>query len=60
MLKADIANLEQRQHILEREIVEALRHAPFDNSMLADLKSRVLFVREQIEILRPQMKMRWQ
>jgi hypothetical protein len=54
MLQPDIADLERRQKILEREIADALRCARPDDPMVADLKSRVLFVREQIENLRGQ------
>jgi len=52
MLQADIVALEHRQQILEREIFEALRHIVIDDPMIADLKSRVLFIREQIDVLR--------
>ena len=52
MLQADIIALERRQKILESEVVEALRYVAIDDPMIADLKSRVLFVREQIGNLR--------
>ena len=52
MLQADIVELQRRQKILESEIFEALRHAPVNDPMVIDLKSRVLFVREEIERLR--------
>jgi hypothetical protein len=52
MLQAEIIQLERRQTILEREIAEALSHVAPNNPMIVDLKSRVLFVREQIDILR--------
>jgi hypothetical protein len=55
MPQADIIALEHRQQFLEREISEALRHAPFDNLFIADLKSRVLFIREEIDRLRNQV-----
>jgi hypothetical protein len=58
MLQADIAMLEQRKRSLEREIDDASRHAVHDDPMIADLKSRAAFVREQIEILRGQAS-RW-
>ena len=54
MLQADISALEHRQQFLEREIFEALRHTALDEPMIADLKSRVLFVREEIDRLRKQ------
>lgn len=52
MLQADIVELERRRKILEGEIAEALAHVTSNDSMITDLRSRVLFVREQIEILR--------
>ena len=54
MLQADIIALEHRQQFLEREISEAVRHAEFDEPMIADLKARVLFIREEIDRLRDQ------
>jgi hypothetical protein len=54
MLQADIVALEHRQQFLERQIVEALRNTQSNNPFINDLKSRALFVREQIEILRQQ------
>jgi len=54
MLQADIVTLEQRQQSLEHEIFEASRHAALDDLMIADLKSRALFIREEIERLRSQ------
>jgi hypothetical protein len=59
MLQADIVALERRQQILECEIVEALRDRALDDSMIANLKSRILFVREQIETLRQQADIWW-
>ena len=46
MLQTDIAILEQRQKALEKEIGEALSHAPVDDPMIAYLKSRILYVKE--------------
>ena len=54
MLQADIIALEHRQQFLEREISEAIRHAELDEPMIADLKARVLFIREEIDRLRDQ------
>jgi hypothetical protein len=54
MLQADIGELKRRQKTLESEIFEALRHVAVDDPMVIDLKSRVLFVREEIERLRDQ------
>jgi len=54
MLQADIVALEHRQQSLEHEIFEASRHAALDDLMIAELKSRVLFIREEIDRLRSQ------
>jgi hypothetical protein len=54
MLQADIVALEHRQQTLEREILEASRNSQSNDQFIHYLKSRVLFVREQIEILRQQ------
>jgi hypothetical protein len=54
MLQADIIALEHRQQFLEREISEALRHTELDGLVVADLKARVLFIREEIDRLREQ------
>ena len=52
MLQTDITILEQRQKVLEKEIDEALSHAAIDDPMVAHLKSRILYVREEIHRLR--------
>jgi hypothetical protein len=52
MLQTDITILEQRQKVLEKEIDEALSHAPIDDPMTAHLKSRILYVKEEIDRLR--------
>jgi hypothetical protein len=52
MLQADIVALEHRQQFLEREIFEALRNSQSSAPFINDLKSRALFVREEIERLR--------
>jgi len=52
MLHTDIAILEQRQKVLEKEIGEALSHALIDDPMIAYLKSRILYVKEEINRLR--------
>ena len=39
MLQTDITILEQRQKVLEKEVDEALSHAPIDDPMIAHLKS---------------------
>lgn len=52
MLQADIVALEHRQKSLEKEIAEASRHVAPDDPMIAELKCRVLFIREEIDRLR--------
>jgi hypothetical protein len=52
MLQGEIVALEHRQQFLEQEIFEALRHSHSADAFINDLKSRVLFVREEIERLR--------
>jgi hypothetical protein len=52
MLQTDITILEQRQKILEKEIDEALSHIPIDDPMIANLKLRILYVKEEIDRLR--------
>ena len=52
MLRTDITILEQRQKVLAQEIDEALSHAPIDDPMIAYLKSRILYVKEEIDRLR--------
>ena len=44
-----IFDLERRQQVLEREIAQALLHYSPDDPMVADLKSRVLHLKEEIE-----------
>jgi len=52
MLQTQITILEQRQKVLEKEIDEALFHASVDDPMIAHLKSRILYVKEEIDRLR--------
>jgi hypothetical protein len=52
MLQTDITMLEQRQKVLEKEFDEALSCAPIDDPMIAYLKSRILYVKEEIDRLR--------
>jgi hypothetical protein len=52
MLQTDITILQQRQKVLEKEIDAALSHATIDDPMIADLKSRIIYVREEIDRLR--------
>jgi hypothetical protein len=59
MLIDDIAILEQRQRSLEREIDDASREVVLDEPMIADLKSRAAFVREQLKILRDRASRRY-
>ena len=52
MLQTDITILEKRQKVLEKEIDEALSNAHIDGPMIAYLKSRILYVKEEIDRLR--------
>ena len=52
MLRADITELQRRQQFLESEISDALCRLRNDDPIVTDLRSRVLFVREEIERLR--------
>jgi hypothetical protein len=52
VLQTDITMLEHRQKVLEKEIDETLSHAPIDDLMIAYLKSRILYVKEEIVRLR--------
>jgi hypothetical protein len=52
MLQTDITILQQRQKVLEKEIDAALAHAAIDDPMIADLKSRIIYVTEEIDRLR--------
>jgi hypothetical protein len=54
MLQGDIVALEHRQQSLEHELFEASRRVALDDLMIADLKSRVLFIKEEIDQLRKQ------
>ena len=51
MLRTDISMLKQRRSILEKEIDDALCHATVDDPMIAHMKSRVLYVKEEIDRL---------
>ena len=52
MLRTDITILEQRRKFLEKEIDEALSHATIDYPMITNLKSRIIYVKEEIDRLR--------
>jgi len=52
MLQTDITILEKRRKVLEKEIDEALSHATIDDPMTTDLKSRIIYVKEEIDRLR--------
>ena len=58
MLQTDITILKQREKVLEKEIDEAISHAPIDDPMIAHLKSRILYVKEEIDRLRHEAFMR--
>jgi hypothetical protein len=47
-----IADLERRQKALEEEITKALSHCSPDDLMVADLKSRMLHLKEELERFR--------
>ena len=52
MLRTDITILEHRQKTLEKEIGDALSHAPIDDPMIVFLKSRILYVKQELDRLR--------
>ena len=52
MLQLEISQLAQRQKVLESEIAEALLHISVDDPMVAYMKSRALYLRDEIERLR--------
>ena len=52
MMRTDITMLEQRQKVLAKEVDEALSHVPIDDPMITYLKSRILYVKEEIDRLR--------
>ena len=54
MLQSDIVALQHRQEFLEHELTEALQHTDHDQLMIAELKSRVIFLREEIDRLKNQ------
>ncbi|MGE5817996.1 MAG: YdcH family protein [Deltaproteobacteria bacterium] len=47
-----IANLERRQKALEEEIAKALLHCSPDDLVVADLKGRMLHLKEELERFR--------
>ena len=52
MLQTDITILKQREKVLEKEIDDALSHGSTDDPMIAHLKSRILYLKEEIDRLR--------
>ena len=52
MLQTDITILKQREKVLEKEIDEALSHTSIDDLMIVHLKSRILYLKEEIDRLR--------
>jgi hypothetical protein len=52
MLQTDITILKHREKVLEKEIDEALSHTSIDDLMIAHLKSRILYLKEEIDRLR--------
>jgi hypothetical protein len=49
MLQTVITIFERRQKVLEKEIDEALSHASIDDPMVAHRKSRILYLKEEID-----------
>ena len=52
MLQTDITILEQRQKVLEKEIDQALSRASIDDPIVTHLRSRILYVKDEIDRLR--------
>ena len=52
ILQPEISQLAQRQKVLESEISDALLHISVDDPMIAYMKSRALYLRDEIERLR--------
>jgi hypothetical protein len=52
MVQTDITILQQRKKVLEKEIDEAISHGLVGDPMIADLKSRMIYVKEEIDRLR--------
>jgi len=50
--QSEISQLAQREKALESEIADALRHTSVDDPMVAYLKSRALYLRDEIVRLR--------
>ena len=50
--QSEISQLAQREKALESEIADALRHNSVDDPMVTYLKSRALYLRDEIERLR--------
>ena len=48
---AHIAELKRRHRVLEDQIADALNHPSTDDLMIADLKRRKLYLKEEIEHL---------
>ena len=44
-----IFDLERRQQVLEKEVARALLHSSPDDLMVADIKRRMLHLKEEIE-----------
>lgn len=52
-----IAQLERRRYALEDEIAEALANYADDDLMIADLKGRVLNLRDELERLKHEFRL---
>jgi hypothetical protein len=51
-IKEQLAELERQHKELEREIAEALRQSPIDDSRIKELKRRKLMLKDEMERLR--------
>jgi hypothetical protein len=52
LFQSEISQLAQREKVLESEIANALRQNSADDPMVVHLKSRALYLRDEIERLR--------
>ena len=55
IFQSEISQLAQREKVLESEIADALRQNSADDPMVAYLKSRALYLRDEIERLREEV-----
>jgi hypothetical protein len=50
-IEANLAELQQRHHALEKEIAEALKHSGTDDLKIVELKRQKLHLKDEIESL---------